>query len=172
VVLDDWLAFFADDPAGWVGAGLTALTVLAVVVGAFWKWTKPAVFAVGRWLLRSVNFLLSLRVTTKDKIIRPVKVPLPVARWIVRPKQGGQDWEYLLGNTSPGSVAHDVQLEVHDDRLHLADGARWVEIPGEHAAPFLMRGDRFSFFTGVYFSVRWTDETGRRQRHDWEERLD
>ncbi len=168
-MLNDLLTFLAEDPAGWASVGVA---LFLAGVGIFWRWTSPVVFAVWRGVRAAVRFVLSLRITTKDKIIQPATVRLPVARWFVRPKPDGREWEYILGDTSPGSVARDVVLEVHDDRMRLMDGAQWPEIPGEHAAPFAMRGDRYNFFTGVYFSVRWTDEAGKRQRDDWEERSD
>ena len=102
-----------------------------------------------------------------DQIRRPIPRLLIPARWkVTRSHTRGV---YLLHNTSTGSVANNVMLELIFGEARLVDGARWASIDGGSSQPFRMeiRRDGPRGF-GMVFQVVWLDSEGAQWEIEFE----
>lgn len=155
----DWFRdSFTEDPAGWT-AVLLAITA-GLLSAVFWRRTWAVIRFFGRALRSIVRFLVSLRITTAERVQRKKDILVPV-RWAIRPaKLPGQ---FALGNMSEGSIATDVIVHSLSDEAIIMDRAMWAEIPGGMAGTFKMDSRLGAFYFGVTFQILWTDARGRRQ---------
>lgn len=163
--MTDWLfASFQRDPAGWIAV------LLALLLSAFfWRSLLRFFKALGRGLWRLLKFLASLRVTTANRIKRPPQIPLPPARWAIRPKKDERG-AFILANVAQDTEAHHVILHSLSDDAQILSNAAWESIPGDRMVTFKMSLRDGAGWLGVGFAVEWTDMRGERQFSSWTER--
>lgn len=159
---------FEADPAGWLAL---LLALAAIVLSAvFWRRLWAFLKWFGRGVGRIVLGVSRLRITTVDRLPRhDLLVP---ARWVIRPKNGGQRGQYVLGNVSEGSVAKRVILHSMEQDVQIVSAAAWDEIPGGMAADVSMSAREGAFWMGAWFRIEWDDQNGKRQYASWQERWD
>lgn len=155
--MNDIVATFKDDPAGWTSVILAVLVITLSAV--FWRRT----WAFLRWVGRLLKTATRLRVTTADRLPSKRRPPIRPVRWDVTKLKDAAEHEFVLANWGEGSVARDVQLEVNSNEVSLRSGAFWDAIDGGQFGRFLMLTSSLAFWIGVTFTVKWTDERGERR---------
>lgn len=95
----------------------------------------------------------------------PLALPLPDPRWRVYPDEAGDDYDWILRNAVPRSVAKEVRLESKSG-MEILDAGHWSDLSGgSKGATGSFRGemDDDGATFGVHFTLVWYDENNSRR---------